>query len=1227
MKSHPGYDGRHARNFAGRTRKRKSDADIRVKSLGRSIGSFVETVRAIGSTRTGFAAFDGDGDGFVTGPNGEDKYPSPLRIASRNFSGNWRLEPPTTENTIQKRALAAIAYARSMQTAGTPFDTPEAIAKAFAGLGIPDTERRVGGDEAISTLATQPEDVKRVEYIIAQIDKSLPLYRNKMREFKEELNRARAQYVADNPQLPIQELARRLGISPATVQGIRRALGRPANRATLGQAVPGVDRGTTFGGQEMTAGQKRALVEKINRLRASGIDTPLIAEDIGVSVPTLDLMMREMDDRGVLVPEPTRNQLISGYWLRGFGIQDISERLDLDQVDVMAALASMGVSGLDAEMPGLGKPGGRSLGGGDSATSAMLTWAGGKYGMWTPMQIDRIFGGSFKDMYRNLNVRNVVTPYGRLVTPSVGMQLLSGASRAIAARAFSGGYSDPDVKRTLSLLADTPHPVMFAEYLLGFGADEQAVMLMGQATSRSSVTDPLLLFSTDDVRGTWEYFEEEEAKSVASPGYVPTYRARPSVDYIGDLVDVDEELAKRGQIYPFTRFDERRQATVNVMRHQWGIAVPAQTKDIGIFLDDSLEEDGADIEGDENFISLVAPELFAAYGRIGISAHSETSMDTPGGGSSLVPSLTRESPDTPWSRSFLSSAATSEQPDLYPSAIGFARRYFGGSYTTRALPNPSLKGSLFGVDHWRKPTSTSSSFIPDEEAARFRVIGEFLHAIDQELGKPEYGLTVGDIVDASDAEGGQRYRRAVEAAARAVLNRTTLSTAERKEILAHAAGIAGGVLSDPGLSSAAKQRIWSAIESSGYELVAVTDAVGDLGYHSPLKDRLGTEIRAPQNGLMTASLILKPKSIRDPAQSLATQAGSILRITPARTQDELLNLSVRHGPRRDATDIRPDEFTYYPELSDVPTDRPMRPIMFRLSREDMDRPSAFDRAELVQEVLNSWNGSSNSRLSLALAQIVAQAFNTGGSFTKTDRAKDLGNFGDPTSPSYRLLTDISEATYDLTQEMLAALGLTHIAAFRGYEAKPNSELLGAAQRNRSVGPFVGVPDARPISSWTMTPQLAESFVQTDGMAVEDQSPNNPDWEPPHIENSMIIASRIPSDRVFATFATGAGVPTEFEIIPFAPDQDSPVSGMLLNSASMGPMVSFRTWTIQVAEGDVVDGVDVLAYFSGANPIGDYRILNWRKIVKSMLESLGMSETDYGHFINNPWNYRDISLRG
>jgi hypothetical protein len=1227
MKSYRMHEGRNAREFIRRTRIKNTGTTIHVKSLGRSLGSFMETVRAIGATRTGFAAFDGDGDGFVTGPNGEDKYPSPLRIASQQFSGNWRTETPTSENTIQKRALAAVQYARSMQAAGTPFDTPEAIAKAFAGLGIPESERRVGGEDAISTLTTQPEDMKRVDFIIKQIDKLLPDYREQMREFKEELNRARAQYVTDNPNVPVQEMARRLGISPATVQGIRRAIGRPTNRATIGQSVPGADRGTTFGGQEMTARQKRALIEKINRLRTSGIDRPLIAGDIGVSIPTLDLMMREMDDRGVLAPEPTQSQLISGYWLRGFGIQDISERLDMDQSEVMSAIASLGLPGLNSEMPLLGKPGGRSLGGGDVATGAMLAWAGNKYGMWAPMKIERLFTGSFKDIYRNLLVRNTPTPYGRLVTPSVDMQLLSGASRAIAARAFSTEYSDADVKQALALIADTQQPVMYAEYLLGFSAEEQAVMLMGQATSRGSVADPVSLFSTDARRGTWEYFEDEEAKRAASPGYVPAYRATPPVDDMGDRLDVDEELEKRGQIYPFMRFDERRNVTTNVMRHQWGIAVPAQTKDVGIFIDESFEEDAVDVEGEENFISAVAPELFAAYGRIGVSAHSETSMDAPGGGSRLVPSLTRESPDTPWSSSFLSSAGTSEQPDLYPSATGFARRYFGGSYSSLALSHPSLKGSLFGINHSRRPTSRASSFLPGEEVARFEVIGDFLQSIDEELGKAEYGLTVGDIVNASDAEDGQRYRRAVEAATRAVFNRAALSAAERKEILVHAAGIAGGVLSDPGLSGAAKQRIWDAINESGYELVVSTDAVGDLGYHSPLKGRLGTETRAPQNGLMTHSLILKPKSIRDPAQALATQSGSVLRITPARTQDSITNLSVRHGPRRDATDIRPNEFTYYSDLSDVPIARPMRPLMFRLTRDDMDRPSAFDKTELAQEILNSWNGSSNSRLSLALAQIVAQAFNTGGSFTKADLAKDLGKFGDPTSSSYRLLTDISEATYDLTQEMLAALGLTHVAAFRGYEAKEGSELLRAASRNKSVGPFVGVPDARPISSWTMTPQLAESFVQTDGTAVEDQSPTNPDWEPPHIENAMIIGSRIPSDRIFATFATGAGVPTEFEIIPFAPDQDSPVSGMLLNSASMGSMVSFRTWTIQVAEGGVIDGVDVISYGGSADTTGDYRVLNWRKIVKTMLQSLGVSEIEYSHFINNPWNYRDINLRG
>jgi len=281
------------------------------KSLGREIGGGIgRKLKEILSGPQGFAAFDGDGDGFITGPNGEDKFPTPLKLESDRVKSK----------PLQIRKEAMVDFARSQLEAGTPTDSPAALNKFF--------------------------NLQSERAVIDALQAAVPDYISQHEFFRAAMNSEIAKAVVSMPDKTSGEIAKRLGISESMVDSIRRSFGtRQQWRVAPDFDMP-AEATVKFAGRRMLPQQRQSLIDRINRSRRNGVADAIIAQDVRLSPGDFALALQEMEQNGALEPQQpgeviARNLAIRGY-IETQGVERIAQLSGLTEEATRLILGAAG---------------------------------------------------------------------------------------------------------------------------------------------------------------------------------------------------------------------------------------------------------------------------------------------------------------------------------------------------------------------------------------------------------------------------------------------------------------------------------------------------------------------------------------------------------------------------------------------------------------------------------------------------------------------------------------------------------------------------------------------------------------------------------------------------------------------------------------------------------------------------------------------------------------------
>jgi len=262
------------------------------KSLGETVGRTMGTIGNIGK----LSSYDGDGDGFVTGPNGIDNVPTPLKIASDAVKGL----------SVRERGDALIAHIRKIDENGQQTDSVMKLAKAF-NLG--------------------KEQVRKL------VDGTSPEYFDRQKLFTEKLDAERTKFIKENDGMLLSDLARSLGMTVNQVSKFRVTKAGLGKRREIVNKRP--KRVVKWGGQNVPVEKKEKDLVSINNFWSMGFTHAEIGRRLGLQPGVIQESIRQLEKRGTLKDRPSVEQAVINHALDGFTGVEISMQLRLteDEVD------------------------------------------------------------------------------------------------------------------------------------------------------------------------------------------------------------------------------------------------------------------------------------------------------------------------------------------------------------------------------------------------------------------------------------------------------------------------------------------------------------------------------------------------------------------------------------------------------------------------------------------------------------------------------------------------------------------------------------------------------------------------------------------------------------------------------------------------------------------------------------------------------------------------------
>ena len=174
----------------------------------------------------------------------------------------------------------------------------------------------------------------------------------------------------------------------------------------------------------------------------------------------------------------------------------------------------------------------------------------------------------------------------------------------------------------------------------------------------------------------------------------------------------------------------------------------------------------------------------------------------------------------------------------------------------------------------------------------------------------------------------------------------------------------------------------------------------------------------------------------------------------------------------------------------------------------------------------------------AAGEKTQRLFGSPGKWGTTDRGREEWQDIRGTGKKVVLNEDRTKAVlkdmYDRTQAKFKELGIKEVTVYRGWKA-PTDDMLRTQQLTREAGNSVAL-DSNATESWSFDGREALKFAS-------DRFGSNRD------ELGMVVALRIPVERVLCTPQTGFGSRRESEVVLLGPSTGSRDVGRVMTSAS------------------------------------------------------------------------------
>ncbi|AKZ59551.1 hypothetical protein SAM23877_6506 [Streptomyces ambofaciens ATCC 23877] len=201
----------------------------------------------------------------------------------------------------------------------------------------------------------------------------------------------------------------------------------------------------------------------------------------------------------------------------------------------------------------------------------------------------------------------------------------------------------------------------------------------------------------------------------------------------------------------------------------------------------------------------------------------------------------------------------------------------------------------------------------------------------------------------------------------------------------------------------------------------------------------------------------------------------------------------------------------------------------RAVRMDTEQAETLIRMIAVSELMGAWAyGSNNNVRVLALQQAAQEEFGLSGTLEWQVDAKTRFAVGLELDYNRDALRDFLRTQYQMTQEVLAARGITELLAYRALSWPEEAEQpQWAAARN--IGVTVEARQ-RPLASWSADRQIVA------------------DWLEQRRGNGVILATRQPAREILSLPTTGMGYLGQKEWVALPGDHQATLDGMVSHTS-------------------------------------------------------------------------------